>query len=52
MAHYLHDKCFKKIEEAVEAFASKSVEWNHQGIQNLADRWIQTMNYDGLYFEN
>lgn len=56
MAHFLRGRQFENVEEVEngchEFFASKSKEWYRHGIEQLARRWIQTIENDGLYFES
>lgn len=55
MAKFLRGKRFESrenIESAVQQFfASKPKEWFYQGLKELAERWVRTIEYDGLYFE-
>jgi hypothetical protein len=40
------------VEVAVEElFASKDKEWFHQAVKELAEKWVKTIEYEGLYFE-
>ena len=54
MEHFFHGKKFNNVEdvknECTEIFASKSKDWYREGIKQLAKRWEQTTNSDGLYF--
>ena len=55
MAHFLRGRNFNNIEEVEigcrEFFHSKDKEWYRSGIEQLADRWIRTIEHDGLYFD-
>ena len=55
MAHFLRGRNFEK-NKAVEVgltefFTSKTRHWYRRGIINLAERWLKTIESDGLYFE-
>jgi histone-lysine N-methyltransferase SETMAR len=56
MAHFLRGRTFKNVEEVEtgvrDFFASKQPEWYRAGIENLAERWLQTIDHNGLYFED
>jgi hypothetical protein len=51
----LRGPSFKKIEDIEigyrEFFASKDNAWYRRGIELLAERWVQTIKSNGLYFE-
>jgi histone-lysine N-methyltransferase SETMAR len=55
MAHFLRGRQFNKVNDieagCLEFFASKSKEWYRTGIEQLADRWLKTIEHDGFYFE-
>lgn len=55
MAHFLRGRCFNNLDEVEKGcqdfFSSKDKDWYERGIQQLADRWIQTINSNGLYFQ-
>jgi [histone H3]-lysine36 N-dimethyltransferase SETMAR len=55
MAHFLRGRQFKDVEDVkigVQAFIdSKPKGWFRQGLDELAKRWVQTIDHDGLYFE-
>ena len=55
MAHFLRGRSFNNLDDVEhgcrEFFASKAKEWYRQGIKQLADRWLQTIESNGLYFE-
>jgi histone-lysine N-methyltransferase SETMAR len=55
MAHFLRGRRFNNTDELEdgirEFFASKDREWYRRGIEQLADRWLNVINADGLYFE-
>jgi histone-lysine N-methyltransferase SETMAR len=55
MAQFLHGKMFQSvadIEVAVEEFfASKDKEWFYQAFKELAEKWVKTIDHEGLYFE-
>ena len=55
MVHFLRGRNFE-ILEAVEVgltefFASKTRDWYSHWIINVAERWLKTIESDGLYFE-
>jgi hypothetical protein len=40
------------VEVAVEEFfASKDKEWFYQAFKKLAEKWVKTVEHEGLYFE-
>jgi hypothetical protein len=40
------------VEVAVEEFfASKDKEWFYQSFKELAEKWVKTIEHEGLYFE-
>jgi hypothetical protein len=55
MAHFLHGHSFKTIKDVKmgchEFFASKDKAWYSHGIELLTERWVQTVELNGLYFE-
>lgn len=55
MAHFLQGKKFDnfaEVENAVqEFFDSHPKEWYQRGIEQLASRWLMTVDNNGLYFE-
>lgn len=55
MAHFLRGRSFANLEEVEngcrEFFASKDKGWYRRGIQLLAERWIQCIEHNGLYFD-
>ena len=55
MAHFLRGRSFNNLGEVEngcrEFFASKNKEWYRGGIVQLADRWLQTVDSNGFYFE-
>jgi uncharacterized Zn finger protein len=55
MAQFLHGKKFQyvaEVEVAVEYFfASKDKEWFYQAFKELAEKWMNTTEHEGLYFE-
>lgn len=55
MAHFLRGRSFNDLDEVETAcqefFRSKEKDWYQQGIQQLADRWLKTIESNGLYFE-
>jgi histone-lysine N-methyltransferase SETMAR len=55
MAQFLHGKKFQSVadmEVAVkEFFASKDKEWFYQPFKELAEKWMKTIEHEGLYFE-
>jgi hypothetical protein len=54
-AHFLRGHRFKTIEDVEmgcrELFASKAKARYHHVIKLLAERWVQTIESNGLYFE-
>ena len=56
MAHFLCGRNFENIEPVevglAVSFASKTRDWYHHEIINLAERWFKTIESDGLYFED
>lgn len=54
MAHFMKGKKFDTLDqvkmEVQRFFDSKSKEWYKNGILDLANRWNQVVDYDGLYF--
>jgi histone-lysine N-methyltransferase SETMAR len=55
MAQFLRGKKFQSVadvEDAVEEFfVSKDKEWFYQALKELAEKWVKTIEYEGLYFE-
>lgn len=55
MAHFLKGRSFKDLDEVEtgcqDFFRSKDKEWYHRGMEQLADRWLKTIDNNGLYFE-
>jgi hypothetical protein len=55
MAQFLRGKKFQSVadlEVAVEEmFASKDKEWFYQAFKELAEKWVKTIEHEGLYFE-
>jgi hypothetical protein len=55
MAQFLRGKIFQSVadvEVAVEEiFASKDKEWFYQAFKELAEKWVKTIEHEGLYFE-
>jgi hypothetical protein len=40
------------VEVAVEEFfVSKDKEWFYQAFKELAEKWVKTIEHEGLYFE-
>lgn len=56
MAHFLRGRTFANLQDVEagvnEFFASKPAEWYRAGIENLAKRWQQCIDHNGLYFED
>lgn len=54
MAHFLRGRQFENIEQVEngcrEFFLSKDKAWYQSGIEQLAHRWITTVEHNGLYF--
>ena len=55
MAHFLASRSFRNVQEVEigvrEGFASNPAEWYRAGIENLAKRWQQCVDKEGIYFE-
>jgi histone-lysine N-methyltransferase SETMAR len=55
MAQFLRGKKFQSVadvEVAVEElFASKDKEWLYQAFKKFAEKWVKTIEHEGLYFE-
>ena len=55
MAHFLRGRNFDNFEAVevgfIEFFASKTRDWYHRGIINLAERWLKTIESAGLYIK-
>ncbi|CAD5229880.1 unnamed protein product [Bursaphelenchus xylophilus] len=55
MAHFLRGRSLNDLDDVEngcrEFFASKNKEWYRSGIEQLADRWVQAIDSNGLYFE-
>ena len=52
IAHFLGFNNTGELEDGIrEFFASKDREWYRRRIEQLADRWLNVVNADGLYFE-
>jgi hypothetical protein len=50
--------CGKKFQSVVgvevaveEFFAAKDKEWFYQAFKELAEKWLKTIEHEGLYFE-
>ena len=54
MAHFLKGRHFENFDEVEngcrEFFESKNPEWYRSGIEQLAHRWLETVEHGGLYF--
>jgi histone-lysine N-methyltransferase SETMAR len=55
MAHFLRGRRFDSVAEVEEGcrqfFASKERDWYRRGIEQLAERWVRTIEHNGLYFD-
>jgi hypothetical protein len=55
MAQFLRGKNYQSLadlEVAVEeCFASKNEEWFYQAFKQSAEKWVKTIEHEGLYFE-
>ena len=55
MAYFHKGRIFSNVDEVergcLDFFGSKNKEWYHRGIEQLADRWLKTIDSNGLYFE-
>jgi hypothetical protein len=55
MAHFLRAKKFQSVadvEVAVEEFfASKDKDWFYQAFKELSEKWVKTIEHEGLYSE-
>jgi hypothetical protein len=56
MAQFLRGKKFQSVtdvEVAVEEiFASNDKEWFYQEFKESAEKWVQTIEHEGLYFRH
>jgi [histone H3]-lysine36 N-dimethyltransferase SETMAR len=56
MSHFLKGRSFSDIDDVDngcrEFFASKDKTWYRRGIEQLAERWVQCIEHNGLYFES
>lgn len=56
MAHFLRGRRFVNINDVEngchEFFDSKSPQWYRKGIEQLANRWIKTIEHEGIYFSD
>jgi histone-lysine N-methyltransferase SETMAR len=55
MAQFLRGKKFQSVVDVEvvveEFFASKDKEWFYQAFKELAEKWVKTIEHEGLYFE-
>ena len=55
MAHFLRGRSFGNLDEIEtgcrEFFASHDKAWYRRGTEQLAERWVRTIEHDGLYFD-
>jgi hypothetical protein len=55
MTQFLCGKKFQSVAdvevEVEEFFASKDEEWFYQAFKDLAEKWMKTIEHEGLYFE-
>lgn len=55
MAHFLRGRSFNNLEDiktgCLEFFDSKDKGWYKSGIEQLANRWLKTVESHGIYFE-
>jgi hypothetical protein len=55
MAQFLHGKKFQSVVDVElvveEFFASKDKEWFYQAFKELTEKWVKTIEHEGLYFE-
>jgi hypothetical protein len=55
MAQFLHGKKFQSVADVEvtveEFFASKDKESFYQAFKELAEKWVKTIEHEGLYFE-
>lgn len=55
MAHFLRGRKFSNIDQVETAcqefFDSHDKKWYQNGIEQLAERWLKTIEHNGLYFE-
>ena len=55
MAHFLRGRSFANLDEVEtgcrQFFASHDKSWYRHGIEQLAERWVRTIEHDGLYFD-
>jgi len=54
MAHFLCGLGFSNVKDVeiacLEFFSSKSKDWYLKGIQELSEKRLKTIEYNGLYF--
>jgi len=55
MAHHLRGRSFTNVKyvevASLKFFSSKSKEWYLSDIQELAERWLETIEHSDLYFD-
>jgi [histone H3]-lysine36 N-dimethyltransferase SETMAR len=55
MAHFLRGRSFNNLDDVEDGcrafFGSKDKEWYRHGIEQLSNRWVQTIESNGVYFE-
>jgi histone-lysine N-methyltransferase SETMAR len=55
MAQFLRGKKFQSVADVEvvteEFFAFKAKEWFYQAFKELAEKWVKTIEHEGLYFE-
>lgn len=55
LAHFLLGRQFNNVDDVEVAcrdlFTSKPREWYHQGIEDVAQRWVRIIESNGLYLE-
>lgn len=55
MAHFLKGRNFDDIQDVEKGcqdfFSSKTKEWYRRGIEQLVERWMATVDHNGLYFQ-
>ena len=54
MAHFLKGRRFENVDDfrnsCQQFFESKDKSWYRRGIEQLAERWVNVIEYDGIYF--
>jgi hypothetical protein len=51
MAWFLHGKKFQSVVDVEVAVEDFFKEWFYQAFKELAEKWVNTIEHEGLYFE-